>query len=421
MSARCENRPGAWQWKAPPLAARTLAGGLRVVPVVRLTSETRQPFAPAALRRPGGRAARVAGESGAVQLDFDCPDRLLPALRGGPARDARGAATSHHHRARALAAGPGFAALTRGGRGNRTDVLRSAGRPDGRERERTATAAARSGAVRSRAAPVERVPDSVARRAADFRAPHRLRPHRPLARTDSQLVWDDFCFHKSLHTLAPTRLGVTLFRADTDTRVAATPVAKDEIVASRFTDRAALAPARGAGARPPAPRTSSSFACRMAAATGGWSLRILAKLGASEHPRLILRATADDRLELVNDSAIDLAPRLSGEKNDRDRGYALEIDAPAPLFREALAGDFWRVGSHAEPDGKKPVAVAVPLATRLTFWFSHLRAGETLQTGLWQLAPGASLADASLSNPATAKITTYGNRSRSLSPPAPAP
>jgi hypothetical protein len=37
------------------------------------------------------------------------------------------------------------------------------------------------------------------------------------------------------------------------------------------------------------------------------------------------------------------------------------------------------------------VAVAVPLATRLTFWFSQLRAGAGLRTGLLQLAPGASL------------------------------
>ena len=69
----------------------------------------------------------------------------------------------------------------------------------------------------------------------------------------------------------------------------------------------------------------------------------------------------------------------------------MEIDAPAPLFREALAGDFWRVTSHVHPDSDKPIPVAVPLATRVTYWFSHLSARSRLQTGLLQLAPGASL------------------------------
>jgi hypothetical protein len=123
---------------------------------------------------------------------------------------------------------------------------------------------------------------------------------------------------------------------------------------------------------------------------GGRSLGDLAKLAAPGRSRLILRPASGDQLELVNDSPVDLAPRLSGEKGDRDRGYALEIDAPAPLFRESLAGDFWRVTGHARPDTKEPVAVAAPLATRLTFWFSELRSGATLQTGLLQLAPGAS-------------------------------
>jgi hypothetical protein len=114
-------------------------------------------------------------------------------------------------------------------------------------------------------------------------------------------------------------------------------------------------------------------------------------LSSTEAPHLILRAAADDRLELVNDSEHDLPARLAGPKGDLDRGYALEIDAPAAMFRDALAGDFWRVASHVNPDGEKPTPVAVSLATRLTFWFSHLPARARLRTGLLQLAPGATL------------------------------
>ena len=93
----------------------------------------------------------------------------------------------------------------------------------------------------------------------------------------------------------------------------------------------------------------------------------------------------------MNDSSVDLAPRLAGAKDDRDRGYALEVDAPAPIFREALAGEFWRVTAHTQPDSPKPQPAPVQLATRLTFWFSHLRAGAVLQSGLLQIAPGASI------------------------------
>ncbi len=96
-------------------------------------------------------------------------------------------------------------------------------------------------------------------------------------------------------------------------------------------------------------------------------------------------------LQLVNESDADLEPRLSGEsgQQDLDRGYALELDAPAAIFRDAEEGDFWRVVGHVNPEGARQ-AVAVPLATRLTFWFSHLRARQSLRPGMIQLAPGTT-------------------------------
>ena len=85
----------------------------------------------------------------------------------------------------------------------------------------------------------------------------------------------------------------------------------------------------------------------------------------------------------------ELHPEVAKRYELTKRGYALELDAPAPIFREALEGDFWRVASHIDPD-TAPKPVPIPLATRLTFWFSHLRAGDSLDTGLIQLAPGAN-------------------------------
>lgn len=82
----------------------------------------------------------------------------------------------------------------------------------------------------------------------------------------------------------------------------------------------------------------------------------------------------------------DLPPRAVGD-GPRDRGYALEVDAAGPVFREAEAGEFFRVAAHRKPDEAVPERADIPAATRLTFWFSALPAGESLESGIFQLAP----------------------------------
>ena len=385
------NSTGAWRWQAPPRDLRGVASGFRLVPVVRLTSDSRRPFAPETLAGLVEKLRTVAAPSGRLQLDFDCPDRLLSDY----AAALRVIRSSVPHLAiTALAHWPalsGFAALA----GEVEEIA-----PMFYDLQADPTGV-------SALAPPPPLLDP-ARVAAALRPWSACPiPWRAGLPTFARLTvfdrtglsrgqipnwsWDDVCFHKSLHDLGPTRLGVTLFRADADTRLAATPVAKDEMVASRFVDRAALARcaalAREAGA-------SSVVYFRLAdgSDSAGWSQSDLADLDSPARPRLTLRRTqGGEFLELTNDSPHDLGPLLHGEKSDRDRGYALEIDAPAPLFREALAGDFWRITSHPRPDTKETAPVAVPLATRLTFWFSQLRAGATLQTGLLQFAPGATL------------------------------
>jgi hypothetical protein len=88
-------------------------------------------------------------------------------------------------------------------------------------------------------------------------------------------------------------------------------------------------------------------------------------------------------LELSNISDGDLEPRFARNEMEA-RGYALEIEAPTPIFREAQPGDFASVNAFA---GEK--SAKVPFATRLRFQFAQLRAKENLRTGLIQLAPGA--------------------------------
>jgi hypothetical protein len=104
---------------------------------------------------------------------------------------------------------------------------------------------------------------------------------------------------------------------------------------------------------------------------------------------LILRKPTDsETIELSNISDGDLEPRFSSSGVDPG-GYALEIEAPTPIFREAQAGDFASVNAFA---GEK--SAKVPFATRLRFQFAQLRAKENLRTGLIQLAPGADFRQA---------------------------
>lgn len=386
-----ELRGGVWQWKAPPVERAGLAPQFRLVPVVRLTCRAGEPFAAEAMPGLIGKLRAVASPAGEVQIDFDCPDRRLGEYAAALGEIRRTiprvsiTALTHWPRLR------DFAALTK----NVTEIS-----PMFYDMQ----ADPKDVSAESPPPPIlDPMPVASALRAwsacpipwrAGLPTFARLTVFDRKGVSRGQIPnwsWEDFCFHKGLRTLAPTRLGVTLFRADADTRVAATPVAAGELVVSRFTDRALLAQlarlAQDEGAA-----GVSFFRLPDGSDPAGWSLGDLGKVASPTTPQLVLRPAADGKLELSNDSPFDLAPRLAGEKGDRDRGYALELDMPAPVFREALAGDFWRVTGHTNPDAKTPTPAVAPLATRLTFWFSDLRAGATRQTGLLQRAPGVTLA-----------------------------
>jgi hypothetical protein len=103
--------------------------------------------------------------------------------------------------------------------------------------------------------------------------------------------------------------------------------------------------------------------------------------------KLTLRRDGD-KLVLTNEGPCDLPPRIVGD-GPQDRGYELEVEGTGPVFREAVPGDFWRVAGHIHPDSDHPNLTAVGFATRLTFWFAALPAGQSLSTGLFQLNPAA--------------------------------
>jgi len=195
--------------------------------------------------------------------------------------------------------------------------------------------------------------------------------------------WDDICFNSGLEIATPTTLGVTTLRAKRDTRVENAAVRTGKLVTTRLPDREALSRAVAA-ARKTSARGLVFFRFPDSTDPSGWSLRQLGHLDSAPHLSLNINP-AGETIELVNKSDADLA--FSG--TDSARGYALQIEAPAAIFRDAAAGDFWRATGDAESR-----AVPIPLATRLTFWFSHLRGQEALRTGTIRLAPAANFSEA---------------------------
>jgi len=383
-----ENVGETWRWKARFALPQSRGAELNFVPVVRLESREKSPFSKTSIESLLGALSAVAKNAGELQLDYDAPDRLV---------EEYAAALKKIHTLvpkLTITALPGW---------SRSPVLRilessvdellpmlydfepdptvegAAPRPllDPEKLERL-LAEWNECRIAWRAG----LPSFA--RVTLFDLSGKSRGHI------REWNWDDLCFNSSLATLRPAALGLTVLKATAAARVTNTPVKADQLLVVRWPDRAGLLRVLDRVKRTRA-RGVVFFRLSDSTAPSGWSLRQLGHLEAT--PNLILRKTGTpSQIELVNESDADLEPRLSSATSnaDLDRGYALELDAPATDFRDAQEGDFWRVLGHIDPDGRRR-AVAVPLATRLTFWFSHLRARQSLRTGLIQLAPSANL------------------------------
>lgn len=195
--------------------------------------------------------------------------------------------------------------------------------------------------------------------------------------------WDDLCFNRALAFSRLAAPGVTVFKVMAKGALNQTALAPGQSVAVRWPERSALAEAIAA-VRQTSARGVIYFRLPGGGGATGWSLRQAADWRAN--PKLAVRWLPSLQLELRNAGDGDLAPRLSGLAGGQDRNYALEVDAPGAVFRDAAEGDFWRVAGHVHPE-EAPQAAAIPLATRLTFWFSRLAAGQSLRSGAIRLAP----------------------------------
>lgn len=375
-----ENTGAEWSWKIP-LQRQKPMDGITLVPVVRISSVGKTPFTDASfanLLEKLKTAVAAVPENHALQIDFDCPDRLL-----GDYAQALG-------KIHAVIPQLSITALVGWCKSPEWDRLQSSvdelfpmfydtapdtGSPlpllDGKK------AAAQIEGWRGCRIPWRAgLPTFTRITLLDAQGHSRG--------TVRNWDWNDICFNKCLSAAEFPNGGVAVLHVEKDGLVSETPVKHGETLVVRWPPRDAMASALEAAKGADATGVAW-FRLPDDTSPSGWSLAQIGHLEADTAPHLVLREKTPGHLVLANESASDLEPALSGS-----RGYALEIDAPGPVFREASAGDFWKITGFTDPEGK-PALVAIPFATRLTFWFSHLRAGESLGCGLIQLAPGASL------------------------------
>jgi hypothetical protein len=379
-----ENIGETWRWKAhypfPPAN-----NAFRPVPVVRLVSREYQPFSAASTAALLAALAPAAKLTGELQLDYDAPDRLLT--------DYAGALKKIHETTKNLT-------ITALPHWSRPDCLRPFENCVDELFPMLYDFEAEP--VRQKGAPPQPIiaPEKMTKMLGDWS--HCTKPWRAGLPAFARLTiydanersrgqirnwnWDEVCLNPALLAASKLNMGAILLRASAPVMISNTRLQAGDRLAVRLTDRGALRDAVET-ARQTNARGAVLFRLPDSAASSGWSLQQLSHLDAK--PALVLsKSGSGETFTVENAGAGDLEPRFR-VKPDENPGYGLEIAADSPLFREAEAGEFARVTGYTEREGAL-TRVVLPFATHLVFTFSQLRAKQSLQTGLIQLAPGAT-------------------------------
>jgi hypothetical protein len=379
QAGELENIGETWHWKARFNFPSSNTPQIRFVPVVRLVSKEHQPFSDGSIKALLASLSSASVNHDELQLDYDAPDRLLPAYA---------AALKRVHD---LVPRLSIAALPHWSRGDYLKLLES-----NVDELLPMLYDFEAEPVLKDRSPLPLIsPEKISKLIESWRACRkpwraglpvfaRLSVYDVNQKLRGQIRnwnWDELCFNQSFQIENGGQFGASILRATKSTSIANTPINPADEVIVREVDRTALRGAISSVLRAGA-QGAVFFRLPDSTASSGWSLRQLGHLEA--RPRLILRKPADsEMLELSNISDGDLEPRFASNGADAG-GYALEIEAPTPIFREAQPGDFASMNAFA---GEK--SAKVPFATRLRFQFAQLRAKENLRTGLIQLAPGA--------------------------------
>ncbi|HEY2572594.1 MAG TPA: hypothetical protein VGH65_00950 [Verrucomicrobiaceae bacterium] len=385
--AEIENHSGQWEWKRrlPRLPEKTSASNWRVVPVVRLESSVSDPF-PATERK--NLAEKIASALRALdaeewQIDYDAPDRLvgdyavlLAELRPLAPRLSSTALADWVRL-------PAFPKLCRS-----VDALfpmfydlhpdtlqKLASLVDEKEMRVLMNEWEKHCTVKWQAG----LPWFA--RLTLYGADGHSRGHF------RHWTWDEVVFRRELKFVEPWRDDMLVLRADKAFELERSAIHAGDCLVARWPSLVS-----GFFQDQFAKEGAVFFRLPDGAASSGWSLPQFSQRGKTGEAKLFLRLV-NESLVLSNEGKLDLPLRVRGD-GPLDRGYAVEVEAGGPVFREAEAGEFYRVAGHTEPDSENPRRVPLSTATRLTFWFSALPAGAVLKSGLFQFAPHAEISPA---------------------------
>jgi hypothetical protein len=374
-----ENIGATWRWKARFNFPSSGTTRIHFVAVVRLVSHEHQPFSDASVTALLASLSAVSTKHDELQLDYDAPDRLLA--------DYAGALNRIHGLVPRLT----IAALPHWSRADYLKLLE----PNVDELLPMLYDFEAEPVLKDQSPLPLISPEKISRLVEAWRACRkpwraglpvfaRLSVYDANQKLRGQIRnwnWDELCFNRSFQMANGGQFGASILRATRSTSIANTPIHPGDELIVREVERAALQNAISTALRAGA-QGVVFFRLPDSTASSGWSLHQLGHLEAG--PRLILRKPADsERLELSNEGDGDLESRFASNVANAG-GYAVELEAATPIFREAQRGDFASVDAFA---GEK--SAKVPFATQLRFQFSQLRAKENLRTGLIQLAPGA--------------------------------
>lgn len=202
-------------------------------------------------------------------------------------------------------------------------------------------------------------------------------------------TWDEVAFHSLLRLLPANGPGLSVFEVTGDTTLHSVPLHRGERIVARVIDATEAAScvdlAKQAGSK-----SVCWFRFPTESASSGWSLSQV--LAASDAKPSLKLSFSSESLKLQNLGDGDLAPRLAGAV-DEQRGWQIEIEdaSQRSVFREAAPGSFAHVQGHLDPDAAKPREAPIAQAKRLTFWLADLKSGSSRSTDVFQLAPGAEL------------------------------
>jgi hypothetical protein len=377
------NRGDQWQWKTRfPLPSGPPTAALRLIPVVRLVSKENAPFGERSFAALRNCLMPVAQLNGALQIDYDSPDRLLD--------DYGGALGRIHEFARELTI-TGLPHWSRSGSWRAFEGKVDALFPMFYDFESEPNLANDSPKPLIDSATMAQMLSEWAHSPLPWFAGlpgfARLTVYDSAGKSRGQVRnwnWDEITFNRHLAGLSRSNAFTFVLKATETTRISNVTLAPGHRLVARWTNlkllQTAWQNARQAGA-------TGAVIFRLpdtSAASSGFSVQQLAHPNASPVPQVHV---ADGALVLKNSGAGDLLPQLSAPEAEA-RGYRLEISVDKPVFREAEPGDFARLTGIENKTSRR--RVALPFATQISFDFSELRAGQSLRTGLIQLAPGAS-------------------------------